>query len=379
VADGENGVAERPAGLEELLRISGELAGEHDPRVVIGRLSEVAQRLMDVEVCSIFVHDPRQHTLYSVVHHATDSAIHFPETHGIAGLAFTQRKVVVCNDPYNDYRFNPEIDRKTGFTTRGLFAAPIIDNKGVALGVVELVNRHDGVAFEEADAQRFAPLFTYISAFTQNVLLHQRLEETQEAIVLKLASASRFKDKETHNHTVRVGHYAGLIAEGIGLDADQVRLVRLAAPMHDIGKVGIPDAIIHKEGALSTEERTEINRHTIYGHDILAGGGNALTDLAAVIALQHHERWDGTGYPNRVSRKNIDEAARMTSIADVFDALTSKRAYKEAWPLDKAFDELKKCGGSHLDPYLLTCFLDSRPRVVEIREQFPDTPAPEGA
>ena len=329
---------------------------------------------MGVEVCSIFVHDPRTRTLYSVGHADTAQEIRFPETHGIAGQTFVQRQVIICNNPYEDYRFNPEIDRQTGFTTRGLYAAPILDSKGAALGVVELVNRLDNAPFHPHDTARFAPLFAYISAFTQNVLLHQRLEETQEAIVLKLASASRFKDKETHNHTVRVGHYAALIAEGIGLDADQVKLVRLAAPMHDIGKVGIPDAIIHKNGALSTEEREAMNHHTVYGHEILAGANNPLTDLAAVIALEHHERWDGAGYPRRRARKQIDEAARMTAIADVFDAFTSRRAYKPAWPVEQAFDELKKCGGNHLDPYLLTCFLDQRARVLEIREQFPDTP-----
>jgi putative two-component system response regulator len=192
--------------------------------------------------------------------------------------------------------------------------------------------------------------------------LHQREEE----IVLRLALAVEYRDNDTGEHTLRVARYSRLIAEELGLSARLCREIYLASPLHDVGKVAIPDGILLKPGRLTDDEMTAIRTHTTVGEKILADSSCELIKLAATIAAAHHERWDGSGYPRGLKQLQIPIAARIVAVADVFDALTTKRPYKEAMPVEVAREYLVAKRGIEFDPACIDAFLSRWSEVMEI-------------
>jgi putative two-component system response regulator len=196
-----------------------------------------------------------------------------------------------------------------------------------------------------------------------NDTLEQRVDaRTRELDVARLetlerlALAAEYRDDNTHEHAQRVGRTVALLALRLGHPADEVDLLRRAAPLHDIGKIGIPDAILLKPGALDSSEFDLMKSHTMIGHQILTGSASRILQLSAEIALSHHERWDGKGYPHGLAGNEISLAGRLTAIADVFDALTHRRPYKDAWPLDATLAEIRLGGGRHFDPMVIETF-----------------------
>jgi PAS domain S-box-containing protein/putative nucleotidyltransferase with HDIG domain len=183
------------------------------------------------------------------------------------------------------------------------------------------------------------------------------LEEARAETMLRLARAGEYRDDETFHHTERVGATSAAIAKQLGLDPEQVKLIREAAPLHDIGKIAISDRILLKPGALTPEERTEMERHAEAGAQLLSGSRSPVLHMAAVIAASHHERWDGTGYPRGLVRERIPFAGRIVAVADVFDALTHDRPYKKAWPVEAAIAEIRRASGSQFDPRVVAAFM----------------------
>lgn len=194
------------------------------------------------------------------------------------------------------------------------------------------------------------------------------LEHSQEETIMRLSMAVERRDQETGDHIERMGRYCALLAHKIGWDEQRCELLRIAAPLHDVGKIAIPDSILLKPGALTPEERVEIERHAEIGHEILAGSDSPLLDLAARIALSHHEHWDGNGYPNGLVGEEIPTEGRMAAIADVFDALTSDRVYRPAMTVERALAIMSEGRGGHFDPTLLDTFFDSIVEVLMIRD-----------
>jgi putative two-component system response regulator len=194
----------------------------------------------------------------------------------------------------------------------------------------------------------------------------QALQEREEEIILRLALSVEYRDNDTGDHTLRVAKYSRIIAEGLGLPARLCRDIYLAAPLHDVGKVSTPDHILLKPGKLTPEEIGVMQTHTTIGASILAGSRCELIQLAADIAIGHHERWDGNGYPNRLKGDEIPIAARIVAVADVFDALSSTRPYKEAMPLPVARQHLENGRGEHFDPTCVDVFLARWDEVVGI-------------
>jgi hypothetical protein len=183
------------------------------------------------------------------------------------------------------------------------------------------------------------------------------LQESQVVTLERLALAAEYRDDDTGEHTRRVGTMAARIAEALGFPADLVALIRQVAPLHDVGKIGVPDAVLLKPGALDARERKLINAHTIVGASVLQRQGYELLELAADIALSHHERWDGTGYPLGRAGEAIPIAGRIIAVADVFDALTHHRPYKTAWPVADAVAEIRAQRGRQFDPEVVDAFL----------------------
>jgi putative two-component system response regulator len=184
---------------------------------------------------------------------------------------------------------------------------------------------------------------------------HQ-LELSRLELMHRLALAAEYRDDDTHQHAQRIGHTTTLLAAGLGLPAGTVERIRLAAPLHDIGKIAIPDAILLKPGKLTVEEFETIKTHTLIGARILGGSRSQLLRAAAEIALSHHERWDGGGYPSGLAGDAIPLAGRMVAVADVFDALVHHRPYKHPWPVDEATAEVLSQSGRHFDPAVVEAF-----------------------
>ena len=182
----------------------------------------------------------------------------------------------------------------------------------------------------------------------------EQLGASYQAVIRCLTRAADYKDNETGNHIMRIGESAALLARAYGMDLPWVELLRQAAPMHDVGKIGIPDSILSKPGRLTEEERTVMNTHAQIGHDILQDADpSPLLSLAAEIALHHHERWDGSGYPQGLAGEAIPLSARIVALCDVYDALRSPRPYKTAWPVEKAQAFIREQAGKHFDPQLV--------------------------
>lgn len=200
----------------------------------------------------------------------------------------------------------------------------------------------------------------------------QELRDTRLQIVQRLGKAAEFKDNETGLHVIRMSHYAKALALGVGYSQSLAEDLLHAAPMHDVGKIGIPDAILQKPGKLTEDEWIIMRQHTVMGAKIIGEHSAGLLHMAQIIALNHHEKWDGSGYPNSAAGENIPHPARIVAIADVFDALTSVRPYKRAWSVEDAIALLQRESGLHFDPELIEAFMDCLPEILQIREDLAD-------
>lgn len=195
------------------------------------------------------------------------------------------------------------------------------------------------------------------------------VEEARHQIISKLCQAAEFRDNETALHITRMSHYSKILAIGCGLDLDTSELILQAAPMHDIGKIGIPDSILLKPGKLTDDEFEIMKKHAEIGAKILGSGDYPLSKMARDIALHHHEKWDGSGYPFGLTGKNIPEVARIVAVADVFDALTSSRPYKKAWEIEEAVKHIDTQKGKHFDPAIVDVFHRVLPKILQTRAQ----------
>lgn len=194
----------------------------------------------------------------------------------------------------------------------------------------------------------------------------QKIMDREREAILVLSRAAEHRDPETGQHLVRMAAYTRLIAEALGLALDRVDVLYAAAPMHDVGKIATPDSILLKPGKLTAEETVIMREHTVHGHHILAGNASEILTVAAEVALHHHERYDGGGYPNGLSGEAIPLSGRIVAVADVFDALTSVRPYKEAWPLNKARNYLIENRGAHFDALCVDAFLSRWKEVGQV-------------
>jgi putative two-component system response regulator len=194
----------------------------------------------------------------------------------------------------------------------------------------------------------------------------RHLVEREEEVIWRLARAIEYRDGDTGEHVSRVALICRSVAEAMELSPERCRIIYLAAPLHDIGKIAIADAILGKPGKLTPEEMNEMRKHVTIGARILENGSSDLIRAAELIAQSHHERWDGTGYPDRLSGHDIPLEARIVAIADVFDALCSERPYKAAWPIEKARDEVRRLRGTHFDPACVDAFESRWPEIAAL-------------
>jgi putative two-component system response regulator len=204
----------------------------------------------------------------------------------------------------------------------------------------------------------------------------EELRHTRLQVVQRLGMAAEYRDEETGNHILRMSHTSALLARAIGWSEADCELILNASPMHDIGKIGIADAILLKPGKFEPHEWEIMKTHASIGGKLLEGDDSDLMRMAREIALTHHEKWDGSGYPNGLAGEAIPQAGRIAALADVFDALTSERPYKKAWTVEAAVDLIKGSSGTHFDVELVEVFLGELPGILKIRERFADPSSP---
>lgn len=246
---------------------------------------------------------------------------------------------------------------------------------GLGLGAADYLTKPVNPAILRARVKTHLALFDQRMALEEQVRERTReLEESHLHLIECLIRAAGHRDNETGQHVLRMSHYARHLALAAGVAADQAQLLLHAAPMHDIGKVAIPDRILQKPGKLDADEWTIMQTHAALGAAILGDSHSPMLQMARTVALTHHEKWDGSGYPHGLAGEAIPLVGRVVAIADVFDALTSERPYKRAWSIDEALALLHEQAGKHFDPQLIPLFVAELPAILAIRERFADHP-----
>ena len=247
------------------------------------------------------------------------------------------------------------------------------ETHGFELGAVDYITKPISPSIVLARVKTQLQLYDQNRALDFKVRDQTReLNESNLELIRRLGIASEFRDNDTGMHIVRISHYCRVLAMAIGMDETEADLLLQTSPMHDVGKIGIPDEILLKPGKLSDEERTIMMRHTEIGAKIIGRHENRLLQMARTIALTHHERWDGKGYPQGIGGEDIPIEGRIVALADVFDALISERPYKQAWPMDKAVELIQQESGRHFDPALVEAFMENLDEIVSLARQHAD-------
>ncbi|HOP32266.1 MAG TPA: HD domain-containing protein [Candidatus Hydrothermia bacterium] len=255
------------------------------------------------------------------------------------------------------------------YTVESSLTMPLITSEGNVEGILQLVNAREGeriVPFKPETIEIMKFFTSQAAAAMQNARLIEQLKETQLDAIYMLSTVAEFRDKVTGDHIKRISKVSYIVARTIGMDREFSELILYASPMHDIGKIAIPDSILNKPSRLTPQEWEIMKKHTIYGASIIKESKYPLFQMAKNIALNHHERYDGNGYPNGVEGEQIPIEARIVQVADVFDALVSERPYKSAWNFGDAFDYLKKLKGEQFDPNAVDAFFDKQELIFKL-------------
>lgn len=359
---------------EELLQIIFDYAAQITTENSLDRLlmlmADMGRKMTLADRCTLWLYDETKNELWARVAHGMEE-VRVPSSVGLAGHVFQSGEPLVIDDAYQDERFHSVIDIQTGYRTKSVMVIPVKNKLNKTIGVYQVINKlTEESIFHPNDLKYLSLAASYTGQALEAMLVNIEIEETQKEILFKMGEIGEGRSKETGAHVKRVAEYAKLLALKAGLDEDEAELIKVASPMHDIGKVGIPDAILNKPGKLSTEEFQLIKNHSKIGYDLLKSSKRSILQAAAIIAEQHHERWDGKGYPNGRSGEDIHLYGRIVAVVDVFDALASHRPYKEAWELDRILTYFREERGKHFDPMLVDMFLRNVEAFVKIKEQY---------
>jgi HD-GYP domain-containing protein (c-di-GMP phosphodiesterase class II) len=305
------------------------------------------------------------------------------DSRSIAGHVAVSKEILNIPDVYQipetaPFSFNSSWDKANDYRTESMLTVPMLDQKSMVVGVVQLINAKDGgrtVPFDYRYRHVVAAFASQAAVAIVNATLTKNLNEAWLDSLFRLGVAAEYRDKETSNHIKRVCEYSVLLGAGMGLGGEELDRLRWGAAMHDVGKLGIPDSILHKPGFLTPEERATMEYHTVVGALILRGGNNPLMKSSQEVALSHHEKWDGSGYPRKLAGEAIPLSGRIVALADVFDALSSRRVYKPAFPMEKVLEILTSEQGRHFDPGLVDILLNNLERFSAIRERYMDADA----
>jgi HD-GYP domain-containing protein (c-di-GMP phosphodiesterase class II) len=380
--------------LKGLMQVGIHLSSLRDRRKMLDMILHEARTVARAEAGSLFVQ--RQQRLRFVAaqnDRLGDGALskvfldrEIPATsNSLAGFVASTGQVVNIPDadtidPDAPFCLNRDFDHASGYHTKSVLAIPLHRPDGSCVGVLQLLNRLDEegqvVPFPNAEGSGILSLASMAAVTIHNALLQEDLKAAHLDTIIRLSVVVEHRDNATAQHIRRISRTARLIAEAMGLDHRQAELIECAAPMHDIGKVGIPDCILHKPSPLTPEERQSVQQHTLIGADILGHPQNELIAMAHDIAISHHERWDGRGYPHGLSGREIPLAGRIVCLADVFDALLSRRCYKNAYSIETVRDILRSERGKQFDPAVVDAYFRAEAAILDAYEAEEHTPEP---
>ena len=362
--------------LVSLVKISRSITALTDIDELLRVIAEETKNAIQADRCTVFLWDKDTDELWSKVALGLDSSqeIRFPADKGLAGYVVKTGETVNIVDAYNDPRFNPEVDTKTGYRTKTILCMPIMNNNREIIGAFQVINKIDGI-FTKNDEDLLIAIGGSASIalenaqlFDQQLQLYREQKLLFESFIDTLATSIDARDKITAGHSTRVKLYSILLADALGMNAKDKSLLEKAAILHDIGKIGIRDSVLQKDGKLTDEEYKHIQEHVRITHNILnkiymSPDFRIITE----IACSHHEKWDGTGYYRHLKGEEITLGGRILAVADVFDAITSKRHYRDKMPIANVLDILMKGAGSHFDKNLVDVFMSiSTDKIVKV-------------
>lgn len=303
-----------------------------------------------------------------------DSHCRIPLTKSsIAGYVALTGEVLRIDDPYNlpadvPYQFNASVDRETGFRTQAILAVPLRHPTEGVIGTLEILNPKDKI-FHELNIGIAKGFSSIAAANIVSMRLQESLKKAYLETLIRLGNAAEYKDEDTFQHIQRIRHSSRALARQLGCSEEEQENIFHASAMHDVGKLAIPDAILTKPGKLDAEEWAIIQTHPEKGASILGGSDTEILQLSEKIAMSHHEKWNGTGYPHGLKEDQIPLPARIVALADVFDALVQERPYKKAWPLQDALDLIQDERGRHFDPRVVDAFFACKDEIVKIQRE----------
>ena len=351
--------------LVSLVKIGRSITAVTDINVLLKVIAEETKIAIQADRCTVFMYDKDKNELWSKVALGMDSQeIRFPADRGLAGYVVKTGEPLNIPDAYNDSRFNPDIDKETGYRTKTILCMPIKNNNKEIIGAFQVLNKLNGV-FTKGDEDLLAAIGGSASIalenaqlFEQQKELYKEQKELFESFIDTLATSIDARDKITAGHSSRVKLYSMLLVDELGCDEKFKELVEKAAILHDIGKIGIRDSVLQKEGKLTDDEYKHIQEHVRITHDILEKI-HMSQDFKTIteIACSHHEKYDGSGYYRHLSGENIPYGGRILAVADVFDAITSKRHYRDKMPIQNVIDILLSGKDKHFDGNLVDTFL----------------------
>lgn len=361
--------------LVSLVKISRSITALTDIDELLKVIAEETRNAMQADRCTVFLWDKESNELWSKVALGVENKeIRFPADKGLAGYVVQSGETLNITDAYSDSRFNPEVDKNTGYRTKTILCMPILNNNHEIIGAFQVLNKIDGV-FTKNDEDLLIAIGGSASIALENAqLFDQQLQMYREQKLLfesfidTLATSVDARDKITAGHSTRVKLYSSLIADEMGLDLKDKNLIEKAATLHDIGKIGIRDSVLQKEGKLTDEEYKHIQEHVRITHNILnklymSPDFRMITEMAS----SHHEKYNGTGYYRHLKGEEITLGGRILAVADVFDAITSKRHYRDKMPIKNVLGIISDGAGSHFDPNLVDVFLKiSLDKIVKI-------------
>lgn len=378
--------------IEELLNIGIALSNTHDIDSLLDMILGESRRLTNADAgtlyledkgnlkakiaqCQTFVNRWGAETAKSLF-----KSFSVPIDEGsICGCAAKAKEIVNIQDVQDENccsKHNKDFDTATNYSTHSVLAVPMLSPENRVIGVLQLINAQDEngeiCCFKESQEKIASALASQAAVAIQNTLLTENLQKAHLDTLQRLGLAAEWRDKETANHIARVAHYSAIIAKKMGWSQDRIDILFHASPMHDVGKLGIPDEILHKNGKLTPEERITMETHPIIGANILKQASSDDMQMARTIALYHHERWDGNGYPTKISGDEIPIEARIVALADVYDALSSRRCYKEPFPHVKVMAIIHEETGKHFDPEVVAAFIGELDSILEIRTKYED-------
>ncbi len=355
--------------LSSLLNVAQSLSNVMDIDELLFKIMEVVRHQLNADRCTVFLVDPDRNELWSKVAHGLKNEIRIPIGKGIAGTVAKTGETLNIKDAYKDSRFNPEVDKKTGYKTHNLLTMPMRNKQNEIIGVFQVLNKKSG-AFNEEDEELLNAISSIAASAIENAQLYDELHKSFVSFMETLSTTLDARDYITSGHSRRVTLYAVQVARLMKLPKEEVELIRYSALLHDIGKLGIPEIVLFKNKKLTEEEYNIIKRHAALSHSILKKihFQRHLKDIPE-IAASHHEKVDGTGYPLGLKGEQIPLGGKILAVCDVFDALTSRRQYKDRMNIVEVVDILDRETGSAFEPYVVYQFKNITLNVlIEILE-----------